>query len=287
MLRMTQGFVEHAEACARAGDLDGMYAALRNLSVDEVGRLLLEVPAEYPALQRALPRMAATEIQQAWTGADGVALLQQSVAFTRALLAGFRRHSAIGVSAARILDFGCGWGRLLRLLLAEAGPDQLFAVDPWQTSLDICRQDGVPGQFARSDYLPATLPFGDTTFDLVYAFSVFTHTSERATRVALAAIRRRISADGVLAITIRPREYWDQHPFDPPTPGKAELLAAHDTRGFAFKPHQIAAIDGDVTYGDTSITPGYLASQIEGWRIVGTDWNAVDPWQYLVFMKPA
>lgn len=287
MLRRTRGFVEHAEARARAGDLDGMYAAIRNLSIDEVGRLLLDVPAEYPALQRALPRMASARIQRDWTGSEGDALLQQSVAFTRALLAGFRRHSAIDVSAARILDFGCGWGRLLRLLLAEASPGQLFAADPWQVSLDICRQDGVPGRFALSDYLPTSLPFGDTRFDLVYAFSVFTHTSERATRLALEAIRRRISGDGVLVITVRPREYWEHHAFDQASPGKAELLAAHDARGFAFKPHQIAAIDGDVTYGDTSITPEYLAGHIEGWRIVGTDWNAVDPWQYIVFLKPA
>src|SRR4029077_744564 len=46
--------------------------------------------------------------------------------------------------------------------------------------------------------------------DLIYAFSVFTHLSERAAIMALTTLRRYVARGGLFVITIRPKEYWDQ-----------------------------------------------------------------------------
>ncbi len=52
------------------------------------------------------------------------------------------------------------------------------------------------GHFAVSEYLPATLPVEQGSFDLAYAYSVFTHLSERATLRAFAALHRCMAKDG-------------------------------------------------------------------------------------------
>ena len=83
------------------------------------------------------------------------------------------------LEAARVLDFGCGWGRLTRMLARDVTPGQLYGCDPAQGILDVCRADRVPAELARSDFLPQRVPF-DGPFDLAFAFSVFTHLSERA-----------------------------------------------------------------------------------------------------------
>ena len=112
------------------------------------------------------------------------------------------RLTGRGLAGKSVLDFGCGYGRMLRLL--PWFTDRLYGCDPWEVSLQLCEQHRVWGQLARSEYLPEDLPFGEEKFDVVLAFSVFTHTSARALRTALAAIRRRIAPGGLLVATIRP-----------------------------------------------------------------------------------
>ena len=99
-----------------------------------------------------------------------------------------------------------------------------------------CRSAGLGPYFHLSDFLPTHLPDGEDKFDLIYAFSVFTHLSERAFRVAPAALRNYVRADGLLAITIRPVEYW-QFAVYVGSAEAARLEHRHRTNGIAFYPH--------------------------------------------------
>ena len=65
------------------------------------------------------------------------------------------------------------------------------------------------------------------------------------------------------------------------------MIVEHDRRGFAFVPHQRAPIDGDITYGDTSMTVDYLAREFPFWRIVRTRTSAEDPFQTFLLLLPA
>jgi hypothetical protein len=51
-------------------------------------------------------------------------------------------------------------------------------------------------------------------------------------------------------------------------------------------PHNRPPIDGEVTYGDTSMSLEYIARNWNGWHVVGTDYNLVDPYQLVVFLTP-
>jgi hypothetical protein len=140
-----------------------------------------------------------------------------------------------------------------------------------------------------SDYLPSTLPVGDANFDLIYSFSVFTHLSERAATLALATLRRYAARDALFVITIRPKEYWQQ--LNPAVAAgsridRAELVARHESRGFAFVPHARGAIDGEVTYGDTSLSFEWIQQHAEGWDMIGYDRSLFDSYQIHVYLVP-
>src|SRR5680860_1739698 len=88
-------------------------------------------------------------------------------------------YGATDLSGSRVLDFGCGWGRLTRMLAKDLNPGLLYGCDPVESILDVTRESEVPATLARSEFLPETLPF-EEKFDLIFSFSVFTHISEKA-----------------------------------------------------------------------------------------------------------
>jgi SAM-dependent methyltransferase len=258
---------------------------LRQLPLDDFASLLLEMPnSKYPFLSAVLPRMADPQVQRDWTGSDGYTLLRQTLTFARLLEKNWILLKSEPLSNQRILDFGCGWGRIIRLLYYFSDPTNLYGCDPWSRSIDICKKDGIAANLALSDYLPKSLPFGQLSFDLIFAFSVFTHLSERATAVALGTLAQHLAPDGLLAITIRPVEHWDIQA-GLSADDRESLKIEHAKYGFAFKPHSRAAVDGDITYGDTSISFSYLASKFPELKLRKMERTLDDPYQLVLFFS--
>jgi len=165
------------------------------------GLVLLAMPdPRHPALSSVLPKMADEQVQRDWTGNAGVPLLAQSLNFVRSVALKYREATGAALQEASILDFGCGYGRLLRLMTFYAPPSRIWGVDPWNRSLEICQADRMPMHLALSDYLPRSLPVGEARFELIYAFSVFTHLSRRTTLMALATLRHATLSAGVLGV---------------------------------------------------------------------------------------
>jgi 2-polyprenyl-3-methyl-5-hydroxy-6-metoxy-1,4-benzoquinol methylase len=261
-------------------------AELRKLGLSDFGLFLNSLPnKEFPMVSRLLPKMPKADIQISWTGSSGTTLLQQSIDFVRAASAGFSLYSDLKMSTAKVLDYGCGWGRIARLMYFFVEEENLFGLDPWDKSIEICHSDGFGANFLISDYLPRDLPVPDAKFDLIYAFSVFTHLSERAAVMSLKVLTRYLSNDGVLAITIRPQEYWTYDRNATGTQLSKQLLELHESRGFAFKPHEREAVDGDITYGDTSLSLDWIEKSFPDLRVVGADFSISDSLQRIVFLK--
>ncbi|MBB4517823.1 class I SAM-dependent methyltransferase [Paraburkholderia fungorum] len=276
---------EELENTAKVSEA-ALFEALRKKPVDVVGALLMHIPEQYAALRQYLPTMASVEVQKHWTGAYGVPLLLQSCAFVRAIREGFHLYTGRPLNGLPVLDYGCGWGRLLRLMLAVTGPENLYGCDPWHKSLEACDGDRIRANIALSNYLPTDLPFPGKKFSLIYAFSVFTHLSERAASAALSACRKHIVNDGLMAITVRPPSYWDNDPLVVKA-GKSEALKReHALKGFAFYPHEREAVDGDITYGDASISVEFINQHGGGWEVVGSDRMLPDVMQTVLFLKP-
>jgi SAM-dependent methyltransferase len=263
------------------------YAALRTLPIDAVGDVLLHIPAAYDAARRALPRMAPDDVQDSWTGSHGHTLLLQSCAFARVLENGFMRHTGRLLDGMKILDYGCGWGRLMRLMYKFTAPENLYGCDPWDRSIELCKESHLAGNFAISQYLPTEPPFPGQKFDLIYAFSVFTHLSDRSGKAVLKVCRESIKDDGLMVVTVRPLSYWDVHDPAQNVVDVPVMKVSHLKRGFAFTPHGREPIDGDITYGDTSISLDYIDANWDGWKVAGVDYFLQDPYQTLVYLRPA
>ena len=104
-----------------------------------------------------------------------------------------------------ILDFGCGCGRVLRhwagvRTATVYGSDYNAALIRW------CRRHLTFARFETNDLAPP-LRFGDATFDLIYAFSVFTHLPEALQIQWMAELRRVLRPGGYLIISTHGERY--------------------------------------------------------------------------------
>ena len=78
-------------------------------------------------------------------------------------------------SGRRVLDFGCGAGRVLRHFEREAANSEFWGCDIDGRSIEwLNRNLNPPFQALQCDEAPG-LPFPDGKFDLIYAMSVYTH----------------------------------------------------------------------------------------------------------------
>jgi SAM-dependent methyltransferase len=249
-------------ACADAGP--EAFALFRDLDVDLWALLLTQEYELYPNIRALLPSVPDPALQQLWNGASGAKLAEQSVSFYDKLRERFAGHSDVPLTEARVLDFGCGWGRLTRFLARDVHPGRLYGCDPVEQILDVCRQSGVPATLARTDFLPERLPF-DEPFDLAFSFSVFTHISEPAHEQCLQALHGALRPGGILVLTVRPPQYLQfselMHPVleslgpDPAARlGEARyLFAPHPA-----EPSHLQYEGGEMTYGETVITLPYI-----------------------------
>lgn len=268
-----------------AGSPDELWSQIREFGLDQVARIIWSMPdPNFPEASNLLPKMAAESTQRSWTGASGEVLRNQSIDFLRVVSERYCWFTGKSLRGAKILDYGCGYGRLLRLLPFFTEIKNIYGVDPWDRALELCAEDGVPGNLSLVPYLPDG-PIPGPRFQFVFAFSVFTHTSERATKAGIQAILQSLAPGGICAITIRPRNYWTISSQAVSAGVVADLENQHDLHGFAFLPHQREAVDGDITYGDTSFTTEWLEKNIEGIELLGTDSSATDVHQNYVFFR--
>ena len=75
----------------------------------------------------------------------------------------------------RVLDFGCGVGRVLRQFAPETGTGEFWGCDLDRPSMDWNRANLEPPFRFFETTETAGLPQADGYFDFVYAFSVYTH----------------------------------------------------------------------------------------------------------------
>lgn len=96
----------------------------------------------------------------------------------------------------RILDFGCGVGRVLRQFAPEAGSAEFFGCDLDKPSLEWLQANlSPPFHFFESGEAPG-LPQANGSFDLIYAYSVYTHFTDNWAGWLLE--HHRVLADGGL-----------------------------------------------------------------------------------------
>jgi SAM-dependent methyltransferase len=101
---------------------------------------------------------------------------------------------------ARVLDFGCGVGKVSRHLARLADRAELFGCDIDAASIEWMSEHHPYGSFFRVEETPG-LPCEDGFFDLIYAVSVFTHLSD-AWSGWLLELHRVLAPGGLAVVTV-------------------------------------------------------------------------------------
>ena len=248
------------DAAAGKKDAD-IYQVFNQLYDDDLWNiLLLRNYTKYQNILNLLPEWPSPELQRSWVGNHGFDLSHQTLSFYKKAKEYYRIFGRRQVAEANILDFGCGWGRILRYFAKDVPNNQLFGCDPDSEIFELCCKLRVRGILRRSEFRPKSLPFSEK-FDLVYAFSVFTHLSEATQMECLEAIHEGMHPGGLLVVTIRPRSFIDVLGNELKNANKKvieQLYRAYDFGEYTFFPHNRAPIGGDITYGDTCIPLGYI-----------------------------
>jgi arsenite methyltransferase len=107
-------------------------------------------------------------------------------------------------SGDRVLDVGCGTGRLARWIASRVGPGgSVVGIDPLVERITLARANaaGVSFEVGQAESLGA---FADASFDAVCMSAVFHWVSDKAK--ALAEVRRVLRPGGRLGVTTIPRE---------------------------------------------------------------------------------
>jgi SAM-dependent methyltransferase len=106
-------------------------------------------------------------------------------------------------SFSRVLDFGCGSGRVVRQWVNVKGP-AFFGCDYNPRSVAWDKENLTFARFSKNSLEPP-LPYEPGFADLCYSVSVFTHLPEPLQRPWIEELHRVVAPGGVLALTLSGR----------------------------------------------------------------------------------
>lgn len=107
-----------------------------------------------------------------------------------------------------VLDFGCGWGRMSRLFFRSISSDNFWGVDVDPEIIRFCAQQMHHGRYKTIQPNPP-MDFEANTFQVIFAYSVFSHLSEPTCLNWIKEFARILKPGGVLIATTQGRSFLD------------------------------------------------------------------------------
>jgi len=184
-------------------------SALARLPDREWLELNCAVAEDANPLPELLPDVPRDEVRRIFTARGGRVDFEEAFAFYVHARALWRRWNGADLRPAPLLDFGCGWGRILRFWLRDVRPEELWGVDCFSYAVNWFRRTRNPARVLHIDPEPPLV--GDLpAFSLIYAFSVFSHLHEDLARRWIAELAARLRPGGLLVLTTRGPVFLDE-----------------------------------------------------------------------------
>ena len=145
------------------------------------------------------------------------------------------------------LDFGCGYGRVVRFLVDRVPAHRVFVSDVVGQGVDFCAAEfGVHPVYSRAELDGISLG----SFDFIYAISVITHLNERNSVAFLRLLGESLTEGGIALFTTHGQwsianaglygsEYEAQ---------RSEIAALVQERGIAYLPYEFVDEDYGMTW---------------------------------------
>ncbi|MGO8670238.1 MAG: class I SAM-dependent methyltransferase [Capsulimonadaceae bacterium] len=149
------------------------------------------------------------EIQKHYVGISYMAAYDEAAQFLNFIVEkAIPKNPQPAPDQTRVLDFGCGWGRMLRLLRhkPELKNLELYGCDPVRTVLDLCRRSLPDVWLTRCQEFPPSA-YRDSMFDVVYAYSVFSHLNRDSHLAWAQEIARITRPGGYVCLTTESRKF--------------------------------------------------------------------------------
>ncbi len=156
----------------------------------------------------SLPGFPEEKLQIGTTGQAGRDTLCEAFIFYEDCIGKFRQSGNFSKVDKALVDFGVGWGRILRFFLRDFSPDNMIGVDINPELLYVCRSTFDFGTFLKSEAMPP-VSLQDGSVDFVVGYSVFSHLSEDACLAWIKEFNRILRPGGMLALTTRGRWFLD------------------------------------------------------------------------------
>lgn len=189
----------------------------------------------------------------------------------------FERHGQPVGSAERLLDFGCGCGRVLRHWSGLAGPE-IHGSDYNRRLIRWCEPNLPFAEFSVNELAPP-LSYASDFFDLVYGISVFTHLPENLEQAWSEELARILKPGGLLLLTTHGDSYLDRLNAEE----RAQYLAGEAVVRWA----SVAGTNLCTTFHPEQYVRERLAPQLELLEFVSDGGSVGSPPQDLVvFRKP-
>lgn len=157
-------------------------------------------------VRQILPSMPDEQTQLNFTGRSGHLALSEAFAAYKLFKGILGKNSKALSECSAVLDFGCGWGRIVRFFLKDVDESGLWGIDCYKEMIELCKAQHMRCNFAAINTMPPT-SFAPDTFDLIYLYSVFSHLSEEAHLKWLGEFTRILKPGGMVIATTRPRVF--------------------------------------------------------------------------------
>ena len=218
------------------------------------GEPLGDLPAVVD-VQRSAPPNPPEQLQVQFVGLSFEKAYAEAEAFVTAVADELRACGHPGLAGSRVLDFGAGWGRISRVLLASVSPDRLFAVDV-DSEMTALVNVTLPGVNAMTVAPAPPTVLATGSMDVVVAFSVFSHLSGSAHEAWAREIGRLLRPGGVAAVTVLGEDFID-------------LVASSQAAVARGDANDFAASMASVIDDPAAARAGFRADRVQFWATGG------------------
>lgn len=219
-----------------------------------------------------LPGFPSDEIQVGMVGSSNEGAIREGFKFYQIVRNLCEQQGARWTGHGRMLDFGTGWGRFARIFLRDFRPENILGIDVDPGFIDLCKETFPYGRFETVPALPPS-EIANDSFDLVVAYSVFSHLAEHAANAWIEEFTRVLKPGGFIAFTTWGRGFaakcqrykgaasveseWHKALAEA-FPDLAATESAYDRGEFIYSPTGGGDLRPSSFYGEAMISRGYV-----------------------------
>ncbi len=186
--------------------MNALYEQFHDVSDDKWYQLILASLEKTNIEGCQFPGFPDEKFQARFTGRSGEKALFQAWQFYRRIKHyAFQEGLSFGKTAT-ICDFACGWGRITRFFMKDTLAENIYGLDVLGDAINVCREAFEGPVF---EVVPQNVPYRFEThkFDIITAFSLFSHLNESTAKQILQEFHRMLKPGGLVVVTSRGKAF--------------------------------------------------------------------------------